>query len=282
MRLGQWLGEAEGLLRGEGVPYPRRDALLLAGCATGFEKAILLAHPEMPLDEAKLSVLEGLVARRRRREPMQYIRGFQEFWGLPIAVGPGCLIPRPETEHLVEEALARMPPGRSPRAAELGTGSGCVLAALAASRPDGLFLGMERDAGALAWSAKNLAGRTRVLLIRGDFSSPPPARGLDAVLCNPPYITDAQWPGLLPEVRLFEPEGALRCGADALGPYRAAARWAAEALGPGGFLLCELGTAQARLARHLRGLHPGFRWEAGVRDYAGRLRVAIWTKRECA
>ena len=277
MTTGEWLQRAAASLRAAGVQDPARDALLLLSDALGRDKAHLLAHPERPLAEAEAAGLRVLLERRRRREPLQYIRGFQEFWGRRVRVGPGCLIPRPETEHLVEEALRLVACVASPRVAELGTGSGCVLLALASERPEARLYGIERDSRALAWSRLNLADAPGVSLIPGDMAQEPPLEGLDAVLCNPPYITDEEWSGLLPEVRRFEPEEALRCGGEPLRPYREAGLWAAKALRPGGFLLCELGVAQARRAAALRHLRPELRWVRGVRDLAGRLRVAIWS-----
>ncbi len=278
MTTGEWLQEAAASLRAAGVPDPARDALLLLSDALGGDKAYLLAHPERPMAEAEAAGLQGPLERRRRREPLQYIRGFQEFWGQRVKVGPGCLIPRPETEHLVEEALRLVASQASPRVAELGTGSGCVLLALASERLEAGLYGLERDPRALAWSRLNLAGEPGVSLLPGDMAQEPPIEGLDAVLCNPPYITDEEWGGLPPEVCCFEPAGALRCGPDPLGPYRQAGLWAAKALRPDGFLLCELGVAQARRAAALRRLYPELRWVRGVRDLSGRLRVAIWRR----
>lgn len=149
--------------------------------------------------------------------------------------------------------------------------------ALAVERPDALLVGVESEPQALAWSRMNLT-QERVLLVRGDLDQPAPLRGLDLLVSNPPYITDAEWDGLQPEVRDFEPSSALRCGTDALGPYRVLASLAASALRPEGFLLCELGVAQARRATALRRLHPDLVWKEGFRDLARRLRVAVWQR----
>ena len=276
---GGWLDRAALKLHGAGVETPRRDATLLLAGALGEDKGGVLAHPERTLTSIELAKAEGMLGRRLRREPLQYILGFQEFWGLPVRVGPGCLIPRPETEHLVESALRLLRDTEAPALCEVGTGSGCVLLALATHRPDARLAGIEREAQALRWSALNLAACANVLLLRGDLEHAPPLRNLHAVLSNPPYITDQEWEELEPEVRDFEPPAALRCEDHALGPYRALARWASEALRPGGFLLCELGTAQARRASALRRIHPALAWREGVRDLAGHLRVAIWEKK---
>jgi release factor glutamine methyltransferase len=275
---GAWLEHAASKLRSAGVVDARRDALMLLCTASLRSKETLLAHPERGLPQAAVSVADALLKRRAAREPLQYILGVQEFWGLPVRVGPGCLIPRPETEHLVETALLLLRDRFHPKVAEVGTGSGCVLLALAEERPDARLTGIELEEAALRWSRLNLVGRARVHLLRGDVGEPPPAGGFDLVLSNPPYVTDEEWRDLEPEVRDHEPASSLRCGEEPLGPYRALASWAAAALKPGGFLACELGVAQARRAAALRRLHPALAWHQGVRDLAGRLRVAVWEK----
>jgi release factor glutamine methyltransferase len=277
MIAGAWLDGAAQTLREAGVEAPRRDALLLLARASGVGKAHLLSHPELDIPSELASGAGRLLERRARREPLQYILGVQEFWGLRVLVGPGCLIPRPETEHLVETALRLLEGCHRPAVAEVGAGSGCVLMALAKERPDCRLVGLEREGAALAWARLNLPERG-VLLVRADMGGRTPLRGLDLVVSNPPYITDAEWEALEPEVRDYEPESSLRCGGDPLGPYRALASLAASALKPGGCLACELGVAQARRAASLRHLHPALPWREGVRDLAGRLRVAVWEK----
>ena len=279
MTAGEWLDLAARDLREAGVEDPRRDAVLLLAHATGADKGHILAHPEQILREEERSRADEFLRRRASREPLQYILGVQEFWGLPVRVGPGCLIPRPETEHLVEATLSVLKGRRAPAVAEVGTGSGCVLMALGAQRPDARLVGVERDIGALEWSRTNLAGMPRLILCRGDLEGASPLRDLDALVSNPPYIADEEWGELQAEVRDFEPQEALRCGSEPLAPYRALTLWAARSLKPGGFLLCELGVAQARRASALRRLHPALEWKGGIRDLAGRLRVGVWQRR---
>ncbi len=280
MRLDAWMAHATDTLRAAGIAHAQRDVLLLAAHVTGLDKARLLAHPETALPDGPRRELAGLLERRAGREPLQYILGVQEFWGLPVRVGPGCLIPRPETEHLVEVALEAVAAIERPAIAEIGAGSGCVLMALAKERPDARLTGIEMDPAAARWAELNLSGFRGVRLVTGDVRNLAPMAGLDAVVSNPPYITDGEWDELEPEVRSFEPAGALRCGDDALAPYRSLAEWSAVSLRVGGVLACELGVAQARRAAGLRRLHPGLRWEKGVRDLAGRLRVAVWRRCE--
>jgi release factor glutamine methyltransferase len=275
---GAWMEEASARLRAERAPHPRRDALLLLSDVLGQDKAIVLAHGEVRLSSDILGRLDMALSRRLGREPLQYIRGFHEFWGLRVLVGPGCLVPRPETEHLVHESLEALRGIPRPRVAEVGAGSGCILMALAQERPDGLFWGVERSGDALAWASQNCAPYQNVRLLRGDLEGIPVLRGLDLLVSNPPYITDGEWEGLPPEVRGHEPSQALRCGGEALGIYRRLAQWAAGGLRTGGTLVVELGVAQARRASSLRRLHPALEWVRGTRDYAGRLRVAVWRR----
>lgn len=270
------MAEASARMRDAGVPHPRRDALLLLSDALGRDKAWVLAHPDASVPEGSRGLLAGSLGRRLRREPLQYIRGFHEFWGLRIRVGPGCLVPRPETEHLVEEAVGLLRGIRRPRVAEVGCGSGCVLLALAGERSDALLAGLDLSREALAWSRRNCGGTPRILLLRGDLGAGSPLKGLDLLVSNPPYIADWEWDSLPPEVRDFEPEGALRCGAEPLGPYRALAEWAVRCVRPGGHLAAEVGVAQARRASALRRLHPRLAWVRSVPDYSGRLRVVVW------
>lgn len=278
MDAGEWLHEAQRRLKTSGVPHPGRDALLLLADATAADKAAILAHPERQVPEKAILSLESRLSRREAREPLQYIRGFHEFWGRRIRVGPGCLIPRPETEHLVESSLDLLRGLGAPRIAEAGTGSGAVLLALSVERPDAVLIGFEREPEALAWSRANLRGRPNVRLVRGDFSAPPLSRELDLVVSNPPYVTDPEWDALPPEVRLFEPESSLRCGPDPLSPYRLLGDWAARSLRPGGHLLCEIGVAQARRLVSLRTLNRELEWVGSKRDLAGRLRVCCWRR----
>ena len=272
--------KASARLRAARVPHPRRDALLLLADAMGTDKAIALAHGEVRIPREALGRLDAALSRRLGREPLQYIRGFHEFWGLRVLVGPGCLVPRPETEHLVQESLEALRGTPRPRVAEMGAGSGCILMALAQERPDGLFWGVERSGAALAWARRTCAPYENVRLLRGDLAGFPVLRGLDLLVSNPPYVTDGEWEGLPPEVRDHEPSQALRCGGEALGIYRRLAQWAVRGLKNGGYLAVELGAAQARRASGLRRLHPGLEWVRGTRDYADRLRVAVWRRRE--
>lgn len=276
MNLDEWLRSREKRLAASGVPFPRRDVLIFAQRTLDADKARLLAHPELELEDKQLRELDGFIQRRKAREPVQYILGKQEFWGISVKVGPGCLIPRPETEHLVETALSLIGDTPNPRVVELGSGSGCVLLALAKERPDAVLIGIEKEEEALKWTELNTAGIPSIHLLRGDFDSAPVLDGIDMVISNPPYVSDKEWKELPLEIRQWEPSFSLRCGEKPLAPYRSVARWAAGALKAGGKFACELGVAQARRASALRKIHPSMVWMKGLRDYSGKLRIACW------
>ncbi|MBS0471921.1 MAG: peptide chain release factor N(5)-glutamine methyltransferase [Proteobacteria bacterium] len=224
------LAAAAERLRAAGVENPRREARLLWDLAnheeTGFARYVL---------------------RRGVREPFAYLSGHREFYGLDFAVGPGCLIPRPDTETLIETAL-RLRPDRSARLSiiDLGTGSGCLLVTLLSLYPNAHGVGIDVSPEALAWAARNLEAHKladRASLIETGWpeeSSP----GFDLVISNPPYIPSADIAALEPEVRDFEPRGALDGGPDGLAVYRLLAPRVVRMLAPGGLALIEIGQGQ--------------------------------------
>jgi release factor glutamine methyltransferase len=208
-----------------------------------------------PAEEARLA---ELVRRRAAREPMAYILGEKEFWSLPFLVTPAVLIPRPETETVVEAALGEVADRRARwRILDLGTGSGCLLLALLSELPNATGLGVDRSEQALRIAQSN-AGRLG-LADRARFAAGDWGRDLegsyDVIVSNPPYVTASEWPALEPEVRAFEPTGALRAGLHGLDAYRALAPHLAPLLAPNGAVCLEIGQAQGNalttiLARH--------------------------------
>jgi len=220
------LDRAADRLTAAGVAHPRKDALLLAAHVMGQPCWWILAHREAPVPRRAETAWKALLKRRAGRFPLSYLLGTHEFWGLPLRIGPGALIPRPETEHLVEASLAAVTGIERPVIVEAGVGSGCILKALASERQDARLVGIELSPEALAWARRNLEGSENVLLCQGDFMQPPPFRQADLCVSNPPYVTDEEWADLAPEIRCHEPGEALRCGSDALAPYRSLACWA--------------------------------------------------------
>lgn len=230
-------------------PTPRLDAELLLGHVTSLSRASLLAHPERSLSPAQESVYTELVAQRAAHYPLPYITGHAEFYGLGFAVTPEVLIPRPETELLVDLALAREPA----LVVDVGTGSGCVAIALAVHLPRTLVYASDISPAALAVAGQNAERHgvaDRVHLILGDLLTPRPPL-VDVVVANPPYIADDEWTSLPISVRDFEPRIALDGGPDGLAVIQRLLAEAPAVLRPGGNLLIEIGARQGAEASYL-------------------------------
>lgn len=229
-------------LAASGVDNPRLDARLLLARAIGLDQAALLAGPDRAFDPA---CYEALLARRVAREPLAYILGTQEFWSLPFLVSPATLIPRPDSETVVETALDAHPaPGR---VLDLGTGTGCLLLAVLHERPDAWGVGVDRapDAARLATAnAATLGLSDRAAFVAGDWGAALGGR-FDIVLSNPPYVAASELITLQPEVAKWEPRRALDGGGDGLDAYRALAAMLPGLLAPGGSAVLEVGAGQA-------------------------------------
>lgn len=246
-----------------------REARLLLARATGFSEASVLAHPDRELPAEAEARFRDFAARRARGEPVAYLLGEKEFYGLPLAVTPAVLIPRPETELLVELAL-REPFGA---ALDLGTGSGAVALALKHERPQARVLGVERSAAALAVAQRNAARLgLEVELRHGLWFEPLAGERFDLVVANPPYVSEGD-PHLLEGDVRFEPRSALVAGADGLEAIREILREAPAYLSPGARLLLEHGWGQDAAVRALlagAGLEGVESWP----DLAGIARVS--------
>lgn len=241
MTAGAALEEAAARLAAAGVPDPRREGRLLL-MAAGAPDPLLA--PEAPLGPEAPAVARA-VARRVLREPFAYIVGQREFYGLSLAVGPGVLVPRPETEGLVARAAALAPTGGC--VADICTGSGAVAAALAWARPDLRVAAADISPEALAIAAANvarlgLAGRVRTHL--GDLWAALPPGRYALCTCNPPYLDADEWSAAEPEVRQWEPPIALVAPEGWRALYGRLAAGARTRLIPGGHLLVEIGAAQ--------------------------------------
>ena len=221
-----------------------RDAALLARHVLGWDAAALLTHEPDPAPEGFEPAFAALLERRARREPVAYLRGVQEFWGRDFMVSPAVLIPRPETELIVEEALRLPAPGsrlpapgsRLPSFLDIGTGSGCLAVTLAAELPGARVVATDISRAALDVARANAARHgvaDRVEFREGSYLAG--ATGpFDVIVSNPPYITDADYASLAPEVRTFEPAEALASGPDGLRDIREILTRAPAALAPGG------------------------------------------------
>lgn len=277
MQLGVALGQSIQVLRGAGVDEARLDAELLFAAVLGINRALLLAHPDRRLTPKELARCRELIARRAAREPLAYILGRREFFGLEFAVDGRVLIPRPETELLVEHALRLAGLSPAPALADVGAGSGAIAVVLAVRLPAAAVYALDASDDALAVVAANarrhgVAGRVRCLA--GDLLAPLPGP-VDLVVANLPYVPTAEWQALPPEIRDWEPRQALDGGPDGLDPIRRLLAQAPPFLRPGAALLLEIGAGQGPAATDLaRRALPG----AVVRlqpDYAGLDRLVI-------
>ncbi len=263
-------------LRAAGILQARVEARLLVEAATGIDRSAQLREPHAPVEAAEVL---ALAARRQAREPMAYILGRREFFGREFAVGPGVLVPRPETETLVEAVLEALPDRRAPlRLADLGTGSGCLLLTLLEHFPSALGVGVDRSWKALAHARINrraLGLERRALLVQGDWLEAL-AGPFDLIVANPPYIGSGEVRDA--ETR-HEPKAALIAGEDGLDAFRSITARATAALRPGGLLALEIGATQARAVIGL-GKSAGLVGTCVRADLAGRARVVTGRRRE--
>jgi release factor glutamine methyltransferase len=256
------------------------DAQALLAHVLGKNRAWLAAHAEDALSREQATTFEALARRRRDGEPVAYLTGSREFWGLPLAVSPAVLIPRPETETLVEVALARLPEERDTRVLDLGTGSGAVALAIAHSRPRATVLATDASKEALAIARDNAARLciANVRFLQSDWYEGLPAPGDDAaaapfdlIASNPPYVVAGD-PHLDAGDLRFEPAAALSPGGDGLDALRIIVGGACSRLVPGGTLVVEHGYDQSAAVVELFAT-AGFEDVVTARDLSGTPRV---------
>jgi release factor glutamine methyltransferase len=267
-----------------GIDNARFEARLLLGRAAGLSAEQLIARGADAAPPAMTTTLRALTARRVRREPMAYILGEREFWGLTFKVTPAVLVPRPDSETMIEATLELLPDRkRRWRILDLGVGSGCLLLTLLREFPEATGVGMDASPEALAvahTNAETLGVAGRATLARADWREPGWTEQLDdqrvgpfdLVVSNPPYIEAAAIDGLMPEVARFEPRMALDGGPDGLAAYRAIAAAAPKLITRGGWLAVEAGEGQSPEIAGLlaaAGLAPRAPW----RDLGGIERV---------
>jgi release factor glutamine methyltransferase len=246
------LAETAAALAQAGIESPRTEARLLLAHLLGIS-ARSLPPPDAAVDAASLATA---LARRTAHEPLAYITGTRGFWSVEVAVSPATLIPRPDSETLIEAALAAFPDRAAvTRVLDLGTGTGCLLLAALTEFPAAFGVGVDRVADAAALAAANAARlglADRAVFLAGDWSDAIAGR-FDLVLCNPPYIESAVIPTLMTEVACHEPATALDGGADGLAAYRQLMTRLPDLLSPGGCAILELGQGQAKAVACLAG-----------------------------
>ncbi len=243
---------ARAQLRAAGIDTAALDADILLAHALGLSRErLLLRDPARPVAAPARAAFQDLIMARVQRVPVAYLVGEREFFGYRFGVGPGVLVPRPETETLVTLALGMGPSGPA-RLLDLGTGSGAILLSLLAERPDWRGIGVDRAPAAAAWARKNavavgVAERARIVVSDWDEALNPALR-FDLVLANPPYVRRDEIPELAPEIARHEPRMALDGGPDGLAGLRAVLKAACRRLMPGGRLFVEIGADQGGAA----------------------------------
>ncbi len=247
MTLQQWLQKGEAVLAAG--PHPeraRRDAELLLLHIIHVERAALLVRWKEVLERQEGERYLAHLERRLAGEPIQYILGETEFYGLPFRVTPDVLIPRPETEHLVEKVIELAASFRAPRIVDVGTGSGAIAVALARKLPHAEVAAIDLSAPALAIAQENAERNgVTVRFLAGDLLTPVAGEVFDFVVSNPPYVPEADRESLSVEVRDFEPALALFAGQDGLNLHRRLIPGALASLAPGGFVALEIGFGQS-------------------------------------
>jgi len=250
-QLGEVLRLSAGYLSEHGSPTPRLDAELLIGHALGLPRLDLYTNFDRPLDERELAACRALLERRGRREPVAYILGRWGFHGLDLAVDGRVLVPRPETEVLVERCLALLDGLQAPRFADVGTGSGAIALAVKAARPDASVTATDVSADALAVARANAAALgLEVELVEADLLAGVEGR-FAVVASNPPYIGEGEMAALEPEVAEYEPRLATVAGPAGTEVLERLVAAAPGALEPGGSLVVECGAGQAAAVRGL-------------------------------
>ncbi len=266
------LREATHTLTFAGCDTPRLDAEVLLAHVLGQDRAWLYAHPEHLPSPRQLSAYRALVSRRAKREPVAYLTGHKEFFGLDFVVTPDVLVPRPETELLVEQALGWAERVPAPLTiADVGTGSGAIAVTLAVHLPGALVVATDTSPAALALARRNAARHGvagRVHCVQGDLLAPL-AGGFSLVVANPPYLSPADLAAAPPEVARWEPRAALDGGPDGLATIRRLLAVASDRLRPDGALLMEIGAGQGAEVLALARRHFPQATVEIAKDYAG-------------
>lgn len=278
----QW---AVNYLQEKGIAQPHLDAEVLLAHTLSLDKPGLYLHLNQSISPAKLKVFQQYISRRSQHEPVAYIIGKKEFWSLDFTVGPEVLIPRPETEFLVEETLkiAQGPGNNTIRILDIGTGSGNIAISLAKELDNCWILALDISFEALLLTQKNIQKHKvadRVHIIAGDLFLPlkQDLAFFHIIVSNPPYIAEEDWDDLTPEVKEYEPKAALDGGPKGERVLRHIIHEASDYLLPGGFLLLELGYNHSEAVRFWAEEGPGLALDSIIPDYSGTPRVVVIKK----
>ncbi len=275
------LSEGTKLLKEKGLNNPAKDSELLLCFALNLNKLDLYTNPDRIVTPDKKDLHSAYLKRRAAFEPISYITGHKEFMNSVFLVNRNVLIPRPETEHLVEQAVTLAKELNSPKILDLGTGSGCIAVCLKKSVREADITAVDISEAALMTARKNAKGNgvPRIRFLRSDlFDSLGSDEAFNIIVSNPPYVTNEEYESLLPETRLFEPENALRGGGDGLDFYRKILFEAPSRLLPEGHILFEVGYRQAGQVSDMIESSGKFGGIKVVRDLAYVERVVIARK----
>ncbi|MCX5725194.1 MAG: peptide chain release factor N(5)-glutamine methyltransferase [Nitrospirae bacterium] len=280
--LGDVMAEARRLLEQAGIESAEQESLWIVEHVLRLPAHHVITDRERLLVSSELVAVRGLIERRVGREPLQYILGTQEFCGLEFAVNPAVLIPRPETELLVEYVTQRISSERPAIIVDVCTGSGCIAVSIARMRPHARVIATDLSTPSLTVARQNAARHgvgDSITWLEGDLLGPLAGQELeervDVIVSNPPYIAEADWAALQPEVKLFEPRGALVAGPQGTELHERLLLEAVRYLAPGGAVIMEIGAGQARAMRRMVEQMPEYRFHRLVYDEAGLERVVI-------
>jgi release factor glutamine methyltransferase len=270
-------------LRSKGNDDAKREAEILLAHVLGCDRIHLFTRYEEQPAEAERTKFRELIQRRVAGWPVAYLVGSRGFYLLDFEVNPAVLIPRPDTEVLVLEALKRLKPLGAPEVLDLGTGSGCIAISLAHQKKDARVTATDVSPDALDVARRNAAKTKvadRIAFLQGDLFAPlPPGSQFDLIASNPPYVAQGEFPSLAPDVRDHEPRLALDGGPDGLAFYRRIAKDAPALLKPGGSLLLEVGYTQDEAVRGLLAERPELEVGPTLKDTGGHPRVVTARKR---
>ena len=247
--IAELLNQGDRTLAEAGIPESRRESATLIAISLGRDRSFLYAHPEYEPDTGEIDRIEAFLRRRSEREPLQYIRGTQEFYGLDFEVTPDVLIPRPETEMLVEFGIERLTASGGTHFLDIGTGTGCIPVSILKHVPGALGVAVDISPAAISVAQRNAERNgvaDRLEFVESNVFSNVPPRRFDLIVSNPPYVPERDLAGLQPEVRDHEPHSALTDGRDGLSIIAEIIERAPEFLRPGGGLLIEIGSGQAK------------------------------------
>jgi release factor glutamine methyltransferase len=280
--LGEAIAESRRVLDQAGIESAEQEALWIVQHVLRLPPHHVVIDRDRLLASTELVDVKGLIQRRVGREPLQYILGTQEFCGLEFHVNPAVLIPRPETELLVEYVAQRISSEQPATIVDVCTGSGCIAVAIARQRPRARLIATDLSSRSLDVARQNAARHSvgeRMIWLEGNLLGALAGQRLegqvDVIVSNPPYIAEADWATLQPEVRLFEPRGALIAGPQGTELHERLLREAGRYLSPGGALILEIGAGQARAIRQIVEQISGYRFHRLVYDEAGFDRVVI-------